>query len=126
MSRNLRMATLIASGSLLAASAGVLTAVQVAQGQESPSSRTVTVNVGTGEQGPPGPTGETGPQGEEGPPGPIGPVGEQGPIGPPGPPGPPGSGGGPCDGAPEGWAPGFLEINHGGGQVNIWTCLEPE
>ena len=114
MSRNLKMAMLIASGSLLAAGAGVLTAVQVAQGQEPPSGRTVTVNVATGPQGPPG---ETGPQGEQGP------IGETGPVGPQG---PPGEGGGPCAGAPPTYSPGFLEINHPGGQVIIWTCLEPE
>ena len=111
MSRNLKMAIAITSGSLLAASAGVLTAVQVAQGQEPPGGRTVTVDVATGEQGPKGEQGERGP------------IGESGPVGPQG---PPGTGGGPCAGAPPAYSPGFLEINHPGGQVIIWTCLEPE
>jgi hypothetical protein len=121
MSRNLKMAILITSGSLLAASAGVLTAVQVASGQgSSADSRTVTINVATGPTGPEGPPGERGPQGEQG----I--QGEIGPAGPTGPEGPPGQGGGPCGGAPEGYSPGFLVINHPGGQTTIWTCLEPE
>jgi Collagen triple helix repeat (20 copies) len=130
MSRNLKMATLIASGSLLAASAGVLTAVQVANGQgSSADSRTVTIDVATGPagpEGPPGETGPTGPAGAQGPQGDQGPPGERGPTGEQGPPGPPGEGGGPCAGAPDGWSPGFLVINHPGGQTTIYTCLEPE
>ena len=125
----------------LAIGTGYLTATQIAQGQEPSSGRTVTVNVATGPEGPPGPPGEAGPQGEAGPagetgpPGEIGPQGEQGiqgeigpigPQGPEGPEGPPGQGGGPCGGAPEGYEPGFLQINAPGGQVVIWTCLEPE
>ena len=108
------MALTITSGSLLAASAGVLTAVQVAQGQGPPGAgRTVTVNVATGEQGPAGP------------PGPKGEPGEIGPIGPPGPKGEPG--GGPCFGAPTGYTPGFLVIiQQGRGPTTIYTCLEPE
>jgi hypothetical protein len=98
MSRNLRLAIMITSGSLLAATAGVLISVQVAQGQGTAPTRTVTVDVGTGEQGP---------------------------VGPAGPPGPAGTGG-TCAGAPAGYSPGILQINHPGGQVLIWTCLEPE
>lgn len=84
----------------LALGAGFLTATQLASGQESPATQTVTVDVATGPQGPPGergpagPPGETGSQGERGPPGETGPKGEQGiqgEIGPPGPPGPPGA-----------------------------------
>lgn len=107
---------LLATSLSLALGAGFLTATQIAQGQE-PSGRTVTVDVATGPQGPPG---------EQGPIGETGLKGEQGEIGPPGPQGPPGEGGGPCAGAPDGYSPGFLEINHPGGQVIIWTCLEPE
>lgn len=69
--------------------------------QESGPTRTVTVDVGTGEQGPPGP------------PGPAGPAG------------PAGEGGGICSGAPTGYSPGILQLNTPGGQVRIWTCLEP-
>lgn len=109
----------IASGSLLAASAGVLTAVQVAQGQEPPTAgRTVTVNVATGEQGPIGPPGETGPQGEQG---------IQGEIGPVGPQGPPGTGGGPCEGAPDGYEPGFIVvIQQSRGPIQMYGCLAPD
>jgi hypothetical protein len=101
---------------LLAATSGFLAASVLAKGNAEPP-RTVTVNVGTGAQGPPGTPGETGP------PGPKGDTGLQGPIGPQG---PPGVGGGPCEGAPSGYTPGFLQINSSGGHVIIWTCLEPK
>lgn len=114
----------------LALGAGYLTATQLASsaGQAGPG-RTVTVDVATGPTGPEGPPGEQGPTGETGPPGQQGPTGEQGPQGeqgPTGPEGPPGQGGGPCGGAPDGWTPGFLQINQPGGHVTIYTCLEPE
>jgi hypothetical protein len=114
---NLKLAAAIASGSLLAAGSGYLTSVALSQGPNEPT-RTVTIDVATGPQGPPGPPG---PQGETGPQGEQGPVGERGPPGPPGPPG-----GGPCAGAPEGYEPGLLVINHPGGQTTIYTCLAPE
>ena len=114
MSRNLKLVIMIVSGSLLAAGSGYFTAVQVAQGQEPPADRTVTIDVATG------------PQGEQGPLGPMGEPGLQGEQGPPGPPGPAGTGGGPCKGAPPGYSSGILRINHPGGQVDIWTCIEPE
>lgn len=107
------------TGLIMAASAGYLGAVQIAQAQEEPI-RTVTIDVATGPQGPagpPGPRGETGERGAQG---------IQGEVGPIGPAGPPGEGGGPCGGAPPGYTPGVLEINHPGGQVSIYTCLEPE
>ena len=115
----------------MAGGSGFLTATAFSQG-EGPI-RTVTIDIPTGPTGPAGPTGETGAQGERGPPGargPIGPQGEQGErgatglVGPTGPPGP--SGSGPCAGAPTGYSPGILQINTPGGQVKIWTCLEPE
>jgi hypothetical protein len=104
---------LLGSSILLAAASGFLAASVFAQGNAEPA-RTVTVDVGTGPQGPPGPPGPTGPAGE------TGPKGDTGPQGPPGP-----SGGGPCEGAPTGYEPGFLKINAPGGHVTIWTCLEP-
>jgi hypothetical protein len=104
--------------------AGFLAAKALSQDEAAPS-RTVTIDVATGPQGPPGETGPQGEQGEQGIQGEIGPIGPQGIQGPQGPPGPPGEGGGPCGGAPDGWLPGFLEINHPGGQVVIYTCLEP-
>ena len=113
----------------MATGAGFLTAVQIGQAQGTATdARTVTFDVDTGTQGP---TGETGPKSDAGPTGPKGevgqtvPKGDVGPTGPEGLQGPPGSGGGPCDGAPVGYSPGFLKINAPGGQVIIWTCLEP-
>jgi hypothetical protein len=118
-----------------AAASGFLAATSTAQ--QGPT-RTVTVDIIPGEQGPPGPAG---PAGSAGPPGPAGPAGADGadgavstvpgppgPAGPPGPQGPPGGGGGgggPCEGAPPAYEPGFLKINAPGGQVQIWTCLAP-
>jgi hypothetical protein len=114
---------LLAAGSLLlAATSGFLAASTLAQGNAS-EARTVTVNLATGpkgDPGPPGPKGDTGPKGD---PGPTGPKGDPGPVGPPG---PEGTGGGPCKGAPANYEPGFLLINAPGGQVKIWTCLEPK
>lgn len=104
----------------LALGAGYLTSTQLASSAADAPSRTVTIDVATGPQGERGPPGETGPQGEQGE------QGIQGEIGPPGPPGPPGEGGGPCGGAPDGYLPGLLVINHPGGQVTIYTCLGPE
>jgi Collagen triple helix repeat (20 copies) len=115
--------------------AGFLTATALSQNSAGPV-RTVTVNVATG---PTGPSGPSGPPGATGPVGAVGPKGDAGPAGPPGPkgdagpPGPPGTttvpggetGRGPCEGAPANYSPGFLKINAPGGQVTIWTCLEP-
>ena len=103
---NLKLAGLIASGSLLAAGSGYFAAVALSQSPSEPT-RTVTVDVGTG------PTGPAGPPGEQGPEGPRGPQGEPGPPGPPG--------GLEC---PQGFSEGVLRINHGGGQVDIFTCIE--
>jgi len=93
--------------------AGFLAATALSQEEPLPT-RTVTIDVATGPQGPPGETGPRGEQGETGPPGPIGPQG------------PAGVGGGTCGGAPPGYSPGILQINTPGGQVRIFTCLEPE
>ena len=66
MSRNVKLATALVSGTLLAASAGILTAVAVAQiGGGSPPTTTTTVSQSPGppgEPGPPGPPGEPGSQ----------------------------------------------------------------
>jgi hypothetical protein len=122
-------------GLSMTAGAGFLTSTALSQ--DAAPSRTVTIEVPTGPPGPPGPPGLQGPIGLPGPPGPQGPPGtgggETGPAGPPGPQGPPGpagppgtgGGGGPCDGAPVGYEPGILQINHPGGQVRIYTCIEP-
>ena len=102
---------LLTLGLTLALGAGYLTAVQIAQGQEAPT-QTVTIDVATGPAGPQGPPGEKGAQGEPGLPGAVGP------------PGPAGESGGPCSGAPTGYSPGVLVINHPGGQTRIWTCID--
>jgi hypothetical protein len=113
-------AALLLSLSLVAAvGSGFLAAKALSQSAAAPT-RTVTISVhngATGAQGPTGPKGERGPTGVKGS---IGPKGERGPTGPAGE-----SGGGPCAGAPEGYTPGILQINHPGGQTRIWTCLEP-
>lgn len=119
---------LMAVGLTFACASGVLGATFVgeATGQDV---RTVTVDVGTGEQGPvgpPGPAGPAGPKGDDGADSTVpGPVGPAGPAGPQGPPGTGGGGGGPCEGAPADYAAGFLVLNAPGGQVKLWTCLAP-
>ena len=81
---------------VLAGGAGYLAAAAIGQGAGEPT-RTVTVDVGTGAQGPPGP------QGERGPAGPPGPAGQFD-----------------CG---AGYEVGVLVINAPGGQVRIKTCL---
>ena len=103
---NLKLASLIASGSLLAAGSGYFAAVALSQSPGEPQ-RTVTIDVGA--------TGPPGPQGDPGPPGPAGPQGEQGPPGP--------AGEFSCI---EGYEPGILQLNTPGGQVRIYTCIEEE
>lgn len=109
--------------------AGYLAATALSQGTAAPV-RTETVNVATGPQGPTGatgPKGDPGPKGDRGDQGPKGDRGSVGPAGPTGPQGPSGTaGGGPCEGAPADYSPGFLQINAPGGQVQIWTCLAPK
>lgn len=65
---------------------------------DAPPTKTTTINVGTGEQGP------------------------TGPAGPVGPPGPTGTGG--AESCPTGSTFGAVLINHPGGQVEIWTCVK--
>jgi hypothetical protein len=119
---------LMAVGLSCAAVAGASTALFVGS-VSAQDIRTVTVDVGTGEQGPPGPAGPAGPAGPKGEAGADstvpGPAGPAGPPGPQGPPGEGGGGGGPCEGAPAGYAAGILVFNAPGGQQSIWTCLAP-
>ena len=105
---NVKLATLIASGSLLAAGAGYFAAVAISA-EPPPPSRTVTVDVGRGATGPAGPAGERGPAG---PPGARGATGAQGPAG--------------DFSCIAGYSPGILQLNAPGGQVRIYTCLEDE
>lgn len=86
----------------LAAASGYLASVAIsAPGSAAAAGRTVTITV-TG--GGPGPTGA------EGPAGPQGPTGARGPAG--------------SFTCPAGFEEGELVINHPGGHVAIWTCLE--
>jgi hypothetical protein len=125
-----KLTILVVTGSLMAAGSGFMAAAALSQAAGEPL-KTVTVDVGTGVTGPPGPPGSTGPKGDQGlqgPPGETGPKGEQGLQGPPGaigPQGPPGVGD-ICSGAPAGYEPGILQINGAGGQVKIFTCIEPK
>lgn len=96
----MKPALLLALGLTMALGSGFLVSTALSQDPPGPT-RTVTIDIGTGEQGPVGPAGPQGPQG------------------------PPGTGGGPCAGAPTGYSPGLLVINHPGGQVTIFTCIEP-
>jgi hypothetical protein len=86
---------LAVAGLLLAGASGFLASTAfTAQAQET---RTVTIDVATGPAGPPGP------------PGPPGPKGDPGPAG--------------LECAPN-YSPGYLRINHPGGQTQIYTCLQ--
>lgn len=117
----MRAAILMTVGLMMAAGAGYLGAVQLAQAQG--PTRTVTVDITPGPVGPAGSKGEQGEPGATGPAGPPGPAGPKGDQGPPGTGG--GTGGGPCEGAPAGYEPGILVLNAPGGQVSLWTCLAP-
>jgi hypothetical protein len=107
----MKPALLLATSLILTAGAGFLAATALSQSDE--PTRTVTVDVGTGIQGPPGPVGPAGPRGEPGP------QGERGVAGPVGPQGPPGE-----FSCITGYSPGILVINAPGGQVKLYTCLE--
>lgn len=98
----------------LAAASGFLAATALSQVGGAPS-ETVTVDVGTGERGPPGPPGE---QGERGP---AGPQGERGPAGPKGDPGDPGA-----ESCPTGSTFKAVRVNGVGGHVTIWGCVANE
>jgi hypothetical protein len=118
---NVKLAALIASGSVLAAGSGFLTSTALSQEGEGPEI-TTTISLAEGPQGPPGPQGEPGPEGEQGEPGEQGIPGPAGAIGPQGPPGPAGQDGGLV--CKTGFTKGELVINHPGGQVTIWTCIK--
>jgi Collagen triple helix repeat (20 copies) len=102
----------------MAAGAGYLATTAFSGAPDPVRTETITLK-----NGPTGPTGPQGPKGEKGEPGPKGERGPKGEVGPTGPQGLPGSGS-PCAGAPGGFSPGVLLINHPGGQVKIYTCLE--
>src|SRR5262245_56828440 len=87
----------LVAGLVLAGSSGFFAATALGVGSQAPT-RTVTVHVGTGEQGPPGPPGPPGPQGPKGEPG--------------------------AQSCPVGFSHGVLVLNAPGGQVTIATCLK--
>lgn len=97
---------LMVAGLVLAGSAGFLTATALGTSSQE-DVRTVTVDI------PEGQTGPTGPAGAEGPAGPTGPRGAIGATGP--------TGGTSC---PAGFSFGKLVLNHPGGHVTLFTCLE--
>jgi len=99
---------------LLAGASGFLTSQALSAGTQTPT-KTVTINVATGPQGPQGEPGVQGPKGETGPKGDVGPIGPIGPVGPQGPAG---------LACPTGYSEGDLVINHPGGQTTIFTCLK--
>ena len=109
---------LLGAAATCASLTGFFVSQAFSAGSQAPT-KTVTVDVGTGETGPPGPKGE---QGEVGPKGEQGETGLKGDIGTQGPPGPPGPTGGIS--CPTGFSEGDLVINHPGGQVTLFTCLK--
>jgi len=94
-----RRYAVLAAALTLAATAGGFTAVALGTANADPT-KTVTVDVGTGAQGPTGPTG------------------------PPGPPGPPGPAGAVT--CPTGFTYALVVFNTPGGHTTIATCLKDE
>jgi hypothetical protein len=121
---------LMVAGLTLAGASGFAASVAMSAGEESAvGDRTVTISVGTGEQGPPGPAGPPGPQGPAGTGstgGPQGPPGETGAQGPPGPAGPQGIAGPPgglvCP--PTFTAGEVVFIVMGQGPTTIYSCIK--
>ena len=89
--------TFLIAALILAGSGGFLAATAFGTGSQQPT-RTVTVDVGTGTQGPAGPPG---------PPGPAGPKGDPG-----------------AESCPTGYSFGAVLINAPKGQVQIATCIK--
>jgi hypothetical protein len=116
----------VVGASAFIAAGGLGAAAVIAQSNQVPT-KTVTVDVGTGEQGAPGPpgakgdTGDPGPKGDKGevgPVGPVGPKGDKGDVGPQGPQGPAGA-----TECPTGSTFGKLVLNAPKGQVSLYTCI---
>jgi hypothetical protein len=95
-----RTVLLLAAGLALAGGAGYLTSQAVGGSSQAPT-RTVTINLENGAQGPPGPPGPPGPKGDPGPPGPAG-----------------------SESCPAGYDFAAVVINTPGGQHQIATCLK--
>jgi hypothetical protein len=97
MNPNMRLAILIASGSLLAAGTGVLGAMALGTSSSQAPTTTTTITLKDGAQGP---TGPSGPAGADGSPG--------------------------AESCPTGSEFGELIINHPGGHVTLLTCIKNE
>ncbi len=102
----------VSVGVVLASGGGYLAGIALGGGATG-TPITTTIDVSTGPAGPPGPVGPIGPPGTTGSPGPPGPIGPVGPAGPAG------------LVCPNGYVEGRLVINHSGGKVGIWTCIDP-
>jgi hypothetical protein len=109
MIRSLRPFAWIAVALALAGGSGFLVSQALSAGPTAPS-KTVTIDVATGPQGPAGPPGQ---KGDQGAPGETGPAGATGPAGP--------AGDFTCL---DGYSAGILEIDHPGGHVNLYVCIE--
>ena len=131
-----KSAALLTGSLVLAGASGFLASTALSQ-EPTPPSKTITVEVETGPQGPPGDTGPKGEPGDVGPtgpastvPGPKGDTGEQGPQGIQGPKGDPGE-----FSCPTGFTAGELTIKGavsitplpaGEPKVTIWTCIKDD
>jgi hypothetical protein len=101
MTRNMKLAALIASGSILAAGSGALGATALTGSSQQVPTKTVTIELANGTTGPQGPAG---------------------PAGPPGPKGDTGAGG--AESCPTGSTFGELKfIIQGQGPTSIFTCI---
>ena len=101
----------VSVGVVLASGGGYLAGIALGGGSAG-TPITTTIDVATGVPGPPGPVGPIGPPGTNGSPGSVGPPGPVGPTGPAG------------LVCPPTYAEGRLVINHPGGKVGIWTCID--
>jgi hypothetical protein len=95
-----RPVLLLVAGLALAGGTGYLTSQALSSGTQTPT-RTVTISLTNGAQGPPGPPGPPGAKGDPGPPGPAG-----------------------SESCPAGYDFAAVVINTPGGQHQIATCLK--
>jgi hypothetical protein len=100
-------AVVVSAGMLMVGASGFFASKALTAGTTTDPT-TTTITISNGAPGPPGPTGPAstvpGPPGETGPAGPTGPAGSVS--------------------CPTGYAPGYVQINHPGGKVTIYTCVE--
>jgi hypothetical protein len=103
----MKVAAVMGVSLVLAAGAGVLTAMALGAGNPPAPVKTVTIELTNGKPGPSGPAGPAGPPGLTGPAGPKGDTGAAGAVSCPG-----------------GFVPGLVVVNHPGGQVTIYGCIK--